>query len=57
MSFSYFRVLYHISEILLGDSSCPWVVKMELVSAGVECTFAYKRMDAKIAWPVNFRRS
>ncbi|XP_076030151.1 src homology 2 domain-containing protein sprint isoform X2 [Oratosquilla oratoria] len=38
-------------ESLLGDLECPHKVKWDLTSHGFHCTFAFKRTDAKIAWP------
>ncbi|CAL4150033.1 unnamed protein product [Meganyctiphanes norvegica] len=39
-------------ESLLADNECPHKVKSDLTSHGFHCTFAFKRMDAKIAWPI-----
>lgn len=44
-------------ENILSDTACPWLVRIELITAGVDCVFAYKRTDAKIAWPVHFKKS
>ncbi|XP_049841852.1 protein sprint isoform X2 [Schistocerca gregaria] len=38
-------------ETLLADSECPQDVRGNVTSAGKHCMFAYKRIDAKIAWP------
>ncbi|KAK8382668.1 hypothetical protein O3P69_015470 [Scylla paramamosain] len=39
-------------ESLLADNECPHKVKSDLSTSGFHCTFAFKRMDAKIAWPI-----
>ncbi|KAK3867977.1 hypothetical protein Pcinc_026603 [Petrolisthes cinctipes] len=39
-------------ESLLTDNECPHKVKSDLTSHGFHCTFAFKRTDAKIAWPI-----
>lgn len=39
-------------EVSLGDVERPYVVKMEMSRNNVDCSFAYKRTDAKIAWPM-----
>ncbi|XP_067011563.2 protein sprint [Anabrus simplex] len=38
-------------ETLLGDGECPQDVKCAVTQVGKHCMFAYKRIDAKIAWP------
>ncbi|XP_075233749.1 protein sprint-like isoform X3 [Lycorma delicatula] len=38
-------------ETLLGDGECPQDVKGSVTTVGKHCMFAYKRIDAKIAWP------
>lgn len=38
-------------ETLLADGECPQDIKGNVVQAGKHCMFAYKRIDAKIAWP------
>lgn len=38
-------------ETLLGDMECPQDIKGNVATAGKHCMFAYKRIDAKIAWP------
>ncbi|XP_034238046.1 protein sprint isoform X2 [Thrips palmi] len=38
-------------ETLLTDAECPQDVKGGVSQAGKHCMFAYKRIDAKIAWP------
>ncbi|RZF37491.1 hypothetical protein LSTR_LSTR013728 [Laodelphax striatellus] len=38
-------------ETLLGDGECPQDVKGLVADVGKHCMFAYKRIDAKIAWP------
>lgn len=38
-------------ETLLGDAECPQDVKGGVAQSGKHCMFAYKRIDAKIAWP------
>ncbi|XP_014246895.1 protein sprint isoform X2 [Cimex lectularius] len=38
-------------ETLLADGECPQDIKGSLSSSGQHCMFAYKRIDAKIAWP------
>ncbi|KAL1138492.1 hypothetical protein AAG570_008555, partial [Ranatra chinensis] len=40
-------------ETLLTDGECPQDVKANISSSGKHCMFAYKRIDAKIAWPRN----
>jgi hypothetical protein len=42
-----------ITETLLADGECPQDVKAHISSSGKHCMFAYKRIDAKIAWPRN----
>ncbi|XP_064091398.1 protein sprint-like isoform X1 [Macrobrachium nipponense] len=39
-------------ESLLTDNECPHKVKSDLTNHGFHCTFAFKRIDAKIAWPI-----
>jgi hypothetical protein len=39
------------TETLLGDGECPQDIKGNVAQAGKHCMFAYKRIDAKIAWP------
>lgn len=39
-------------ESLLTDNECPHKVKSDLTNSGSHCTFAFKRIDAKIAWPI-----
>ena len=39
------------AETLVGDLECPQQMKQDLASKGVHCMFAYKRLEAKIAWP------
>ncbi|GLH14936.1 Protein sprint [Gryllus bimaculatus] len=38
-------------ETLLGDGECPQDVRGGVSQLGKHCIFAYKRIDAKIAWP------
>ncbi|XP_018896161.2 protein sprint [Bemisia tabaci] len=38
-------------ETLLKDDECPQDIKGAVTASGKHCMFAYKRMDAKIAWP------
>ncbi|KAJ9575552.1 hypothetical protein L9F63_007593, partial [Diploptera punctata] len=38
-------------ETLLADGECPQDIKGTVAKAGKHCMFAYKRIDAKIAWP------
>ncbi|XP_014281699.1 protein sprint isoform X4 [Halyomorpha halys] len=38
-------------ETVLTDGECPQDVKGNVTSLGKHCMFAYKRIDAKIAWP------
>uniref|UniRef100_A0A1B6C8N4 Protein sprint n=1 Tax=Clastoptera arizonana TaxID=38151 RepID=A0A1B6C8N4_9HEMI len=38
-------------ETLLGDGECPQDIKGIVSTIGKHCMFAYKRIDAKIAWP------
>lgn len=40
-------------ETLLMESECPYSIKAELTASGMDCAFAYKRVDAKIAWPLS----
>lgn len=40
---------FSISETLLTDSECPQEVR--LAARGKPCMLAYKRIEAKIAWP------
>jgi hypothetical protein len=39
------------AETLLADGECPQYIKGNVAQAGKHCMFAYKRIDAKIAWP------
>ncbi|XP_035210359.1 protein sprint-like isoform X3 [Stegodyphus dumicola] len=39
-------------ETMLGDSECPQVIKADLMAAGSNCLFTYKRCDAKFIWPI-----
>ncbi|CAL1279486.1 unnamed protein product [Larinioides sclopetarius] len=39
-------------EIMLADSECPQVIKADLMAAGTNCLFTYKRCDAKFIWPI-----
>ncbi|XP_046384100.1 protein sprint isoform X2 [Ischnura elegans] len=38
-------------ETLLCDLECPQEVRAMVAQQGKHCVFAYKRIDAKIAWP------
>lgn len=38
-----------ITETLLLDSDCPQEIRLS--ARGKPCMLAYKRIDAKIAWP------
>nr|CAD7203558.1 unnamed protein product [Timema douglasi] len=38
-------------ETLLNDGECPQDIKGIVSQVGKHCMFAYKRIDAKIAWP------
>ncbi|CAB0002409.1 unnamed protein product [Nesidiocoris tenuis] len=40
-------------ETVLADTDCPQDLKGNLANSGQHCMFAYKRIDAKIAWPKN----
>lgn len=44
-------IIYLVTESLLADNECPHKVKSDLTTHGFHCTFAFKRIDAKIAWP------
>ena len=46
--YSYFL----LTETMLGDSECPQVIKADLMAAGSNCLFTYKRCDAKFIWPI-----
>ncbi|GFU17087.1 protein sprint [Trichonephila clavipes] len=39
-------------EMMLADSECPQVIKADLMAAGTNCLFTYKRCDAKFIWPI-----
>ncbi|XP_054709890.1 protein sprint-like [Uloborus diversus] len=39
-------------ETMLGDSECPQIIKADLMAAGSNCLFTYKRCDAKFIWPI-----
>ncbi|XP_047736932.1 protein sprint isoform X1 [Hyalella azteca] len=39
-------------ESVLGDNECPQSVRNELSHSGHHCIIAFKRTDAKIAWPM-----
>lgn len=41
--------MFVFSESLLADGECPQEARMS--SEGKHCVLAYKRIDAKIAWP------
>lgn len=47
-----FNCIFLISETMLGDSECPQVIKADLMAAGSNCLFTYKRCDAKFIWPI-----
>ncbi|KAG8248252.1 E3 ubiquitin protein ligase rin2 [Homalodisca vitripennis] len=38
-------------ETLLAETDCPQDIKGTVSTIGKHCMFAYKRIDAKIAWP------
>ncbi|VVC35873.1 Hypothetical protein CINCED_3A000453 [Cinara cedri] len=38
-------------EFLLSETDCPQDIKSSTSASGSHCLFAYKRIDAKIAWP------
>ncbi|XP_050442799.1 protein sprint isoform X2 [Adelges cooleyi] len=38
-------------EFLLLETDCPQDIKSTTTASGNHCLFAYKRIDAKIAWP------
>ncbi|KAH9519626.1 hypothetical protein Btru_003185 [Bulinus truncatus] len=38
-------------ESHLADSDCPQLIKGDIQTAGKNCYFAFKRLDANIAWP------
>ncbi|XP_025413709.1 protein sprint isoform X4 [Sipha flava] len=38
-------------EFLLSETDCPQDIKSSTTACGSHCLFAYKRIDAKIAWP------
>lgn len=38
-------------ETLLNDTDCPQDIKCNVTESGKHCMLAYKRIDAKIAWP------
>jgi len=38
-------------ETLVGDLECPQAIKQDLSAKGIHCMLAYKRLEAKIAWP------
>lgn len=40
-----------LSEFLLQETDCPQDIKSSTTACGNHCLFAYKRIDAKIAWP------
>ncbi|CAM1308925.1 RIN2 (predicted) [Pycnogonum litorale] len=40
-------------EKQLEDGMCPQAIKEEVTTSGQDCTFVYKRCDAKIVWPIN----
>ncbi|KAJ8308652.1 hypothetical protein KUTeg_013526 [Tegillarca granosa] len=42
-------------EIKLGESECPQVLKVDYLSKGDECVFAFKRIAANIAWPMSMK--
>lgn len=43
------NIYNYILETLLMDSECPQDAR--LAARGKHCMLAYKRIDAKIAWP------
>lgn len=43
--------LYDACETLLHGNECPLTVRLDLNSSGKAHFFAYKRIEAKIAWP------
>lgn len=50
----FFSIMFSLlfTESLLTDNECPHKVKSDLINSGSHCTFAFKRIDAKIAWPI-----
>jgi hypothetical protein len=44
-------VLYDACETLLHNNESPLTVRLDLNSSGKAHFFAYKRIEAKIAWP------
>ncbi|CAG0888234.1 unnamed protein product [Darwinula stevensoni] len=38
-------------EVMLNDSDCPQAIKAEVIASGRKCSFVFKRIEAKIAWP------
>lgn len=48
--FNYFNYCLFL-EFLLSETDCPQDIKTSTSASGNHCLFAYKRIDAKIAWP------
>ncbi|GAB6024335.1 hypothetical protein CHUAL_009504 [Chamberlinius hualienensis] len=49
--------LFDGEEFMLSDSCYPWMIGMEMAGAGSDISFVYKRVDAKIAWPVSLKKA
>jgi len=46
-----YQLYFFILEFLLSETDCPQDIKSSTSASGSHCLFAYKRIDAKIAWP------
>ncbi|XP_059162197.1 uncharacterized protein LOC131945184 isoform X2 [Physella acuta] len=44
-------------EFHLADTDCPQIIKGDNLAVGKTCCFAFKRIDANIAWPKNMKHS
>ncbi|CAG5124875.1 unnamed protein product [Candidula unifasciata] len=44
-------------ESHMADADCPQIIKGDSLASGKSCHFAFKRLDANIAWPKHMKHS
>lgn len=44
-------------ESHMADADCPQIIKGDSIASGKSCHFAFKRLDANIAWPKHMKHS
>ncbi|KAK3093565.1 hypothetical protein FSP39_017349, partial [Pinctada imbricata] len=49
-------ILVKGEETRMGDMDCPQLFKIDHLTQGRECVFAYKRNEANIAWPMSLKK-